>query len=174
VPDIRTDPATGAAHSHPYPAFRPRRWPIVVVRVLAVTVLLQTLVQAALAGGFITGDVDLLGLHSVNGILLVLTAAALLPAAVLLVRPGRGPWWPIVFSVLLWQLVATQVGFGFGRQVGLHIPLGVAITALIAAFTWWSCAYRPGHAPVRGRSGVAGTGPAGTGPAGTGVAGSGA
>ena len=115
-------------------------------------------VQAALAGGFITGDVDHLGLHSVNGTLLVLTAGALLPAAVLLVRPGRGPWWPIVFSVVLWQLVAVQVGFGFARQVGLHIPLGVAIMALIAAFTWWSCAYRPGRVLRRGRPAVPGTG----------------
>jgi hypothetical protein len=151
VPDIRTDPATGAAHPHPYPSSRPHRWPIVLIRVLAFAVLLQVLVQAGLAGGFITGDVGLLGLHSANGILLVLTVGALLPAAVLLVRPGRGPWWPIVFSVVLWQLVAVQVGFGFGRQVGLHIPLGVAITALIAGFTWWSCAYRPGRA----RTGVA-------------------
>jgi hypothetical protein len=110
---------------------------------LATIVLLQVLVQAALAGGFITGDVGLLGLHSANGILLVLTTAALLPAAVLLVRPGRGPWWPIAFSVVLWQLIAVQVGFGFARQVGLHVPLGVTVTALIAGFTWWSYAYRP-------------------------------
>jgi hypothetical protein len=139
VPDIRTAPAPAVV--------RPHRWPIALVRLLATVVLLQVLVQAALAGGFVTGDVGLLGLHSANGILLVLTTAALLPAAVLLVRPGRGPWWPIVLSVVLWQLVAVQVGFGFARQVGLHIPLGVTITALVAGFTWWSYAYRvPGGA----------------------------
>ncbi len=112
---------------------------------MSVLVLLQVLVQAALAGGFITGDVDLLGLHSANGILLVLTTAALLPAAVLLLRPGRGPWWPILFSVVLWWLVATQVGFGFARQIGLHIPLGVAITSLISGFTWWAVLHRAGR-----------------------------
>jgi hypothetical protein len=119
------------------------RWPIAVIRVLAVVVLVQVLAQAALAGGFITGDVNLLGLHSANAILLILTSSALLPAAILLVRPGRGPWWPIVFSVVLWWAITIQVGFGFARHVGLHIPLGTAIMGLIAAFTWWAFAYRP-------------------------------
>ncbi len=118
------------------------RWPIVAVRGLSVVVLVQVLVQAGLAGGFVTGDVGLLGLHSANGILLVLTTAALLPATVLLLRPGRGPWWPIVFSIVLWWMVAVQVGFGFARQVGPHIPLGVALMGLISGFTWWAGAYR--------------------------------
>jgi hypothetical protein len=118
------------------------RWPIVVLRVLAVVVLLQVLLQAALAGGFITGSVGLLGLHSANGILLVLTTAALLPAAVLLLRPGRGPWWPIAFAVALWWVVAIQVGFGFARFVGLHIPIGVTLMGLITGFTWWAFSHR--------------------------------
>ncbi len=132
---LLSPPAPGAARPAP-------RWPIVVVRVLSAVVLAQVLIQAGLAGGFITGDVGLLGLHSANGILLVLTTAALLPATVLLLRPGRGPWWPIAFSVALWWLVAVQVGFGFARQVGPHLPLGMAIMGLISGFTWWSWAWR--------------------------------
>jgi hypothetical protein len=120
-----------------------RRWPIVVIRVLAVVVLLQVLIQAALAGGFITGDVGLLGLHSANAILLVLTSAALLPATILLVRPGHGPWWPIMVSIALWVAIVFQVGLGFARLVGLHMPVGVSIMGLIAAFTWWAFSYRP-------------------------------
>jgi hypothetical protein len=118
-----------------------------IVRVLSVVVLLQVLVQAALAGGFVTGDIGLLGLHSANGILLVLTTAALLPATVLLLRPGRGPWWPIVFSVVLWWLVAVQVGFGFSRRVGLHIPIGVAIMSLVSGFAWWAFLQRGASRP---------------------------
>jgi hypothetical protein len=129
-------------------ALRPaRRWPIVVIRVLAVVVLLQVLIQAALAGGFVTGDVGLLGLHSANALLLALTSGALLPATVLLVRPGRGPWWPIVVSLTLFSTVVFQIGLGFARLVGLHIPLGVAVMGLTAALTWWAFSYRParGH-----------------------------
>ncbi len=136
-PVLLSPPGPGTAGRRPAPG-----WPIVVVRVVSLLVLLQVFVQAALAGGFVTGNVDLLGLHTANGILLVLTTAALLPATVLLRRPGRGPWWPILFSVALWWLVAVQVGFGFGRQVGLHIPLGVAIMSLVSGFTWWSCLHR--------------------------------
>lgn len=123
------------------------RWPILLLRILAVVVLFQVLVQAALAGGFISGTVTLLGLHSLNGILLVLTTAALLPAAVLFLRPGRGPWWPIAFSIVLWWVVAIQVGFGFARFVGLHIPIGTALMALIAGFTWWTFSYRATRGP---------------------------
>jgi hypothetical protein len=125
-----------------------RRWPIAVVRVLAVVIMVQVLTQAALAGGFITGNVGLLGLHSANAILLVLTSGALLPAAILLLRPGRGPWWPIVFSIVLWLAITTQAGFGFARQIGLHIPLGMAIMGLIAAFTWWAFSHRPAARPA--------------------------
>ncbi len=116
---------------------------MLIVRSLAVVLLVQILLQAVLAGAFVSGRVSLLDLHTLNGILLVLTSAALLPAAVLLVRPGRGPWWPIVFSVVFWFLIATQVGFGFARQVGLHFPLGMAVFGMICGFTWWALAHRP-------------------------------
>jgi hypothetical protein len=134
VLDAPVSPALGA------------RWPIAVLRALSVLILLQVLLQAALAGGFITGKVTYLGLHSANGIFLVLTSMAVLPAAVLLVRPGRGPWWPIVFSVVLWFLISVEVGFGFARLVGLHIPIGMTIMGLISGFTWWTFAYRTGRA----------------------------
>jgi hypothetical protein len=124
-----------------------RQWPIIVIRLLAVLVLLQVLIQAALAGGFVTGDVGLLGWHTANAMLLVLTSAALLPATILLVRPGRGPWWPIVVSILLWVVIVLQIGLGFARLVGLHIPLGVSVMGLIAAFTWWAFAWT-GPVPV--------------------------
>lgn len=122
------------------------RWPIVVIRSLTVLILLQALIQAALAGGFITGDVGLLGLHSANGILLLLTTTALLPATVLLVRPGRGPWWPIVAGLVLWTAVVVQAGLGFARLVGLHIPVGTAIVGLTAALTWWAFSHAPATA----------------------------
>ncbi|GIE82366.1 hypothetical protein Aph02nite_83160 [Actinoplanes philippinensis] len=125
------------------PTSQPRRWPVALVRVLALITLLQVLLQAALAGGFISGHVGYLTAHSVNGSLLVLTVMALGVATILLFRPGRGPWWPILLSAVLWWMVAVQVGVGFARLVGLHIPLGASILALTGAFAWWSFSYRP-------------------------------
>jgi hypothetical protein len=146
VSENRPGPVVGQQPSIP---LRAPRWPIALVRTLAVVILLQVLIQAALAGGFITGRVSLLGLHSANGILLVLTSTALPVLALLLLRPGRGPWWPIAFSVALWFLIAVQVGFGFARLIGLHIPIGVTIMGLISGFTWWSMLYRPGTTDLR-------------------------
>ncbi|MEV6494017.1 hypothetical protein AB0M20_36140 [Actinoplanes sp. NPDC051633] len=137
-PHVTADAAPAMAP----PARRPAHWPIVLLRALAVLVLLQVFLQAVLAGGFITGKVTFLGLHSANGVFLVLSSMALPVAAVLLVRPGRGPWWPIVFGVVLWLLIGVQVGIGFARLVGLHIPIGMAIMALSAGLTWWAFAYR--------------------------------
>ncbi|MFI1972054.1 hypothetical protein [Streptomyces cinnamoneus] len=51
-----------------------RRWPWRALRVVAVLVLLDTLAQAALAGLFVTGDLDLLTWHAANaGVLSALT-----------------------------------------------------------------------------------------------------
>jgi hypothetical protein len=142
-PALPDDPSTRTEPPPVLPGRRPgARWPIGVLRAVSVLVLVQVLLQAALAGGFITGQVSLLGLHSANGILLFLTSGLLVVVAVLLVRPGRGPWWPIVLTTALWFLIAVQAGIGFARLVGLHIPIGVALMGLISAFTWWTCAYR--------------------------------
>lgn len=138
----RLSPGADPDHTSPAPPRRGARWPLGLLRVLSVVVLVQVLTQAALAGGFVTGDVSLLGWHSANGILLFLTSGLLVVAAVLLVRPGRGPWWPIVLTVAIWWLVVLQVGFGFARLVGLHIPLGVALTGLLGGFTWWTFSQR--------------------------------
>lgn len=113
-----------------------------VFRVLCTVLLVQVLIQAALAGGFITGDVAMLEWHNVNAALLVLNATLLVVAAGLIVWPGRGPWWPIAFTSVFWLCVAAQLGFGYARLIGLHIPLGMAIMGLIAGLTWWSYARR--------------------------------
>jgi hypothetical protein len=121
---------------------QPRRWPIALVRLFAIIVLLQVLLQAAFAGGFISGRIGYLNAHSINGSLLLMTVMLLGGATILLFRPGRGPWWPILFSIALWWVCSIQVGIGFARLVGFHIPLGAAIMALSGGFVWWSLAYR--------------------------------
>lgn len=117
-------------------------WPIVVVRAGAVLVTAQVLAQAALAGGFVSGQIRWLDLHSLNGILLFVSSGLLVAATVLLFRPGRGPWWPIAFTTSVWLLIAGQATAGFAKLIGLHIPLGVAVMGLISSFTVWACAHR--------------------------------
>jgi hypothetical protein len=122
---------------------RGRRWPLILVRTLAVVLLVQVLLQATLAGGFVSGNVGLLDVHSINGNVVPLTAFALIVAAVLVWRPGRGPKWPILAMVGVWLLAVTQVGLGFARILGGHFPLGVLLFGAATALTWWSFSYRP-------------------------------
>ncbi|MDH2390854.1 hypothetical protein QCN29_19060 [Streptomyces sp. HNM0663] len=126
-------------------ARRVRRWPLIVMRCLVTAFLLLTLVQPVLAGMFITGDVDLLALHEVNSHTLTFLSWLMVVSAVLLWRPGRGPWWPMPVTVLIAFLVQTQSGFGYSRSLALHIPLGVALTAGATALVFWSFTPRGGR-----------------------------
>ncbi|MFD4143376.1 hypothetical protein OHS70_03945 [Streptomyces sp. NBC_00390] len=122
-----------------------RRWPLILLRCIMTTFLLLTLVQPVLAGMFITGDVDLLTLHEINAHTISFLSWLLVINTVLLWRPGRGPLWPLAVAVLVAFLVQLQSGSGFSRNLGLHIPLGVALVAGATALTYWAFASRGGR-----------------------------
>lgn len=102
-------------------------WCVWGLRVTALLVAAGVLLQAILAGSFVTGDVGLLELHSANAGVVTTLAFLQLVAAILLWRPGRGVVWPIWASVASFVLVETQAGFGYARQIELHIPMGVLL-----------------------------------------------
>ncbi|MFD8994284.1 hypothetical protein [Streptomyces abikoensis] len=114
------------------------RWPLLLLRATAVLVLLDTLAQAALAGLFVTGDLDLLAWHAANaGVLSALTVLETV-AALLVWRRLRGPRWPVVASVVLVALVSAQRGLGEARVLAGHIPLGTAIFGCATALACWA------------------------------------
>ncbi|WP_405612561.1 hypothetical protein [Streptomyces sp. NBC_00076] len=121
-----------------------RRWPLTVLRACTCVLLLLTLAQPVLAGMFITGDTDLLDVHALNATLVSVMSWLTVAAAVTLWRPGGGPAWPIGLTLLIAGLVEAQSGFGYARQLSLHIPLGVALVAGLTAQTYWVFAHRPG------------------------------
>lgn len=96
----------------------------------AVLVAVFVLLQPVLAGLFVTGEVGMLGLHSVNADVIALLVVIQLVVAILVWRPGRGPSWPIWISLAYLVLVEAQAGFGYARLVSLHIPFGVAFSGL--------------------------------------------
>ncbi|WP_419998783.1 hypothetical protein [Streptomyces boninensis] len=118
------------------------RWPLLVLRVCTVLLLLLTLLQPVLAGLFITGDTDLLRLHEQNATVIATLSWITVAAAVTLWRPGRGPMWPIGLTLAVAGLIEAQSGFGYARQLGLHIPLGTALVAGLTAQTYWVFAHR--------------------------------
>ena len=89
--------------------------------------------QAAFAGQFLAGHASWLRAHETNAGILHLVALVQLVVAVLLWRPGRGPGWPALASLVLVVAEEFQLGFGYGRVLALHVPLGVAIFGLTVA-----------------------------------------
>jgi hypothetical protein len=108
-------------------------WTVWSLRWLTLIVTLLVLVQPVLAGLFVTGDVGMLDLHSINASFLTVFAFLQIVAAILVWRPGRGPAWPIWASVAGFLLAEAQAGLGYARVVSAHIPLGVALFGLWVA-----------------------------------------
>ncbi|WP_369392359.1 hypothetical protein AB5J72_35835 [Streptomyces sp. CG1] len=124
------------ATPHPW-----RRRAARLLRTLSVLALFDTLLQAALAGLFITGDVGLLDWHAANASVLALLVALEAIAAFLVWRPGRGPIGPFLLAAGLLLLVGVQQALGHSRMLGGHVPLGMAIFGIGAALTYWSFSY---------------------------------
>lgn len=107
-----------------------RSWIAVPFFIVVAVHALLVFAQAALAGNFPVGNAEALRPHEVNGteILMPVTLVQLV-LAVLVWRPGRGPAWPAV-ATLLFVAQILQIGYGFGGRLAVHVSLGVAIFGL--------------------------------------------
>lgn len=95
---------------------------------LAALQVVMTFLQAVFAGQLLGGDAGARAAHQVTGTEFIsYTAMAQLLLAILLWRPGRGPWWPIVVMAALGFAITAQIAWGFTGQLDLHVPAGVAI-----------------------------------------------
>lgn len=127
---MTVDPTT-ASRSH---VSDRRRYLAYALRAAVLVETALVLVQAVLAGRLLTGEPEARALHGYLGTE-VLTSVALiqLVLAVLVWRPGRGPGWPALGSLVLVGALVFQINLGYGGQVSLHVPLGVAIFGLTVA-----------------------------------------
>lgn len=114
------------------------RWIVWSLRLTVTAHLVSVLAQAVLAGLFVTGDVDLLRMHNINGAVASTLATLQFVAAILLWRPGRGPAWPVWPSLLLTLLEGVQHTTGYSRSLDLHIPLGMLIFGIASVLTVWA------------------------------------
>lgn len=116
------------------------RWILVVILGVHAAIAFT---QSILAGMYLSGDLDAMELHGAFGS--GLTALTMLQgvAAILFFFPGRGPWWPVLVTILLFFVEGLQVGMGYARTLGLHIPLGVAIIVVTIGMFWWSLRWKP-------------------------------
>ena len=117
-----------------------------VLRIVVTAFVLAVLGQPVLAGMYLTGDVDAIGVHGLVGSLLAVGAMAVIGAALAYVLAGRGRLWVLPVSVLLFLAVGFQIAAGFARQLELHVPLGVLIvttSVLLVGWVWTPLAARP-------------------------------
>ncbi|WP_395293715.1 hypothetical protein ACF9IK_08960 [Kitasatospora hibisci] len=115
------------------------RWPLIVLRATATALAALAVVQTALAGSFLNGHYESLGLHAAGGTAMAVVAFAQAVVGLLLRWTGRGPLWPFGVSVLLTVATAAQIALGYHRAVGLHVLFGVLLVsgALFAAVGAW-------------------------------------
>jgi hypothetical protein len=115
---------------------RPRRT-LQVLRLLAVLHSLAAIVQPALAGSYLGGEVDAMAIHALNAHVVTGLGVFQLIAAIVFVWRGRGRSWPLYATLGLVLAVQAQVGLGFEGLVSLHIPLGVSIISMQLLLTVW-------------------------------------
>ncbi|MGP3770656.1 hypothetical protein ACTWJ8_07420 [Streptomyces sp. SDT5-1] len=119
------------------------------LRILSVLLVLDVLLQAALAGLFVTGDVSLLAWHAANAQVVGLLAVLVCGAAVLVWRAGRRSGWPALLGAVLVAAVLLQHGLGESRELGGHLPLGMTVFGLATVLAYWACALpAAGHEEV--------------------------
>jgi len=140
---------------------------------LAVTAhLVAVLAQPILAGRYLTGDVDAITAHGAVGTALAALDLLVIAAAAVYVVGGHGALWVLPAAVLLFLAVGLQIGMGFARQLGVHVPLGVGIVTASVLLTAWVWAPSARRARVVRPRGTGSAPPDGGDPAGSDQAGS--
>jgi hypothetical protein len=113
------------------------------IRTVAVLALTCTLLQAASAGLFVTGDVGMLDLHGMNAGLVILMTLAQTVNTVLLWRRDRALKWPMAAAVTMIVMVGAQQVMGDERVIAWHILLGTALVGVKTAMLCWAFTLRP-------------------------------
>lgn len=129
-----------------------QRWPRATRALLIVVLFVHAGFAAAqpfFAGAFLSGSVDAIAVHSIIGNTLPGWCILQIPVTALFWWPGRGPWWPLLATVVLFVAESVQLGTGYAGALAAHIPLGVAIVATTVVMFVWSLVWRPA---LRGRN----------------------
>jgi hypothetical protein len=103
-----------------------------VLRAVVATHLLLAVVQAVLAGQFLSGADHTVVLHELLGLLAMASGLAQALACI-----KRAPLGFLIFSIVIVLAEALQIGTGYGRFLAVHIPLGVIICAGLATQLTW-------------------------------------
>ncbi len=98
---------------------------------------LAVLTQAVLAGQFLSGSEAPVLFHAWTGWFIVALSALQIVLSLRLLQLG-GPLWLLVASIFIFIAEALQIGTGYGRFLGVHIPLGVFVFGAVTWMMFWS------------------------------------
>ncbi|MFC7622235.1 hypothetical protein [Microlunatus sp. GCM10028923] len=102
---------------------------LVLLRLVAVLHVFFAIMQPITIGQYLSGSFGMLEMHSVFGHLLSV-AAFLLAIVALLYAIAGGRVWILITTVPLFFVEGFQVGMGYARLLGIHVPLGVGLVTL--------------------------------------------
>lgn len=102
---------------------------LILLRILAPLHALLAIMQPLTMGQYLSGQYQALEMHSIFGHLLTVAALLLGPVAILYAVAGGRAWIAIVTAPLFF-IEGFQVGMGYARLLGVHVPLGVGVVTL--------------------------------------------
>jgi hypothetical protein len=141
----QTEPATRQPRQD-----RTARWPWYLVRTVVTALAVDLFLQSVFAGRFLSGDYPQLRVHRTNAIVVAAIAVVLVVASVLACRVAGAPVGLVWTSAGLVMLVGVQIGLGFSRNLGVHVPLGVLLIAAAGRLTMWCWRYPLASRPPGG------------------------
>jgi hypothetical protein len=110
------------------------RAPVLLARASTAVVITLALAQTILAGNFLGGQYDALGLHALGARAITITSAVQIAILAWLWRMG-GPRAALFAGVVQTLLLVAEFAAGELRLTALHIPLGVALVVGITQLT---------------------------------------
>ncbi|WP_459545558.1 hypothetical protein [Nocardia sp. X0981] len=124
----------------------PARWPVFSLRAATTGVAVLVLMQAALAGSFLSGGFEALAAHARNGGLTGLLLVVQTIAAITCARMRLTTWRPVLTSVVQLVIVGVLFPLGEERILVAHVPLAVLLTVGVLQTTyaaWWQTPREP-------------------------------
>lgn len=131
-----TAPAQDVAAELAPVATGPRR-SLTTLRVIAALHSLALLVQPMLAGIYLSGEVNIIRVHEINGNIVATLGIAQLVAAIVFRWKGKGRGWPLHATAVILVAEVVQLQLGYLALVAVHLPLGVSIISMQILMTVW-------------------------------------
>jgi hypothetical protein len=101
---------------------------LIPLRLTLAAHVLLVFAQAVFAGQFLSGSDGAVVFHEVNGWTLLGICAAQIVLSFLL---KRVPLWFAISTVFVFLCEGLQIGTGYGRFLGVHVPLGILTFGLV-------------------------------------------